>query len=572
MAYIAPSSTIQFMKNTGLSMTHENSLYFSSESAKNSYWNSYVTSSGTVGLVNQSYQRLNRNYCRVQAAMSQLFDADYMRFLNSSFENKWFYAFVTGINYINNNTVEIEYVPDPVMTWMGSFILKQCFIERQHTLGDAIGANIADEGISVGSYIDENIRESENLGRDACSIRVVYSNPSEIDATNYGGVYNPCKIRDFSGNGAETQAANFIQELVNSDLIDNIVDVLMVPSAYSNPGSITTKTVEFAKPYTTVAGYKPKNNKLFVYPYKYLLVDNSEGSTKEYKYEYFNTVPDTASSGNYSFSITGISATNPQVKCFPTIYNMPIDIATEIGYTDEYSLGMSHFPECAWSTDNYKAYLAQKNAYLEHDTVASNPQMSGAVIGAKALEGINLQIPNYQQLTSPYMGTNTALYTGTSAMPASILGAAGGALGATAANFGRNIANASKTYNQVQSALVDNIIQPEGGTSIHGSSCTDLTFAQGQKRFIFHEKSITKNYAIMIDDYFTMYGYRIGQVGTPNMNARPHWTYVKTIGCDVGGSVPASDKREIENAFDSGIRFWHNLTEMGNYSLDNSPA
>ena len=76
----------------------------------------------------------------------------------------------------------------------------------------------------------------------------------------------------------------------------------------------------------------------------------------------------------------------------------------------------------------------------------------------------------------------------------------------------------------------------------------------------------------MIDNYFDMYGYAIKQHGVPNMNARPNWTYVKTVGCVVHGSIPADDARAIEEMFDSGVRFWKNHTNIGKYNLANSPA
>lgn len=539
MPYIIPSTTIQFMKNTGLSMSHENTLYFASESAKNSYWSSWMASNGQVGVVNQTYQRANRNYCRIQSAMAVMYNVDYMRFINTQFEDKWFYAFVTAINYINNNTVEVEYVLDPVMTWMGTFSLKQCFIDRQHTLNDGIGNNIAEEGISVGPYVDENIRQSANYGRGSCVIRIVVMNKDEASATNFGGIYCPAEYHDFETASA---AANYISGLVEQDLADNIVNVLMVPTAFENPGQISTGTfVQWAKPYTDVDGYVPKNKKLFCYPYKYLMVDNGEGSQYEYKYEYFFTHPSETSSGNYEFGIYGISGNEVQVVCSPLSYNGADAIA---GFTKEYDINMSHFPVCAWGIDSYAAYLAQKNAYYRQDVVREGT--TGLInIGTGALGGA------MKGLTSP---TQT------------ILGGAIEGAGTQAVGELNDMAT------MVANHLIDNTIRPEAGTQMRGSLNTDLTFSQAQKKFFFHEKSITKNYAMMIDDYFTMFGYRVGQIGTPNMNARPHWTYVKTVGCDVGGNVPATDKKLIENVFDNGIRFWHNLNEMGNYSLDNSPA
>ena len=47
------------------------------------------------------------------------------------------------------------------------------------------------------------------------------------------------------------------------------------------------------------------------------------------------------------------------------------------------------------------------------------------------------------------------------------------------------------------------------------------------------------------------------------------WTYTKTRGCVLVGDAPADDVRAICNIYDSGITFWKNGNEVGNYSLDN---
>ena len=546
MAYVAPNSTAMFFIGTSLTPDGENTLYFASENDKINYWLARG-SSYTVSQV--TYQREHRGWIRVELPISRLYNVDYMMFQNTSFEGKWFFAFVTAINYINNVTTEVQYVLDPMMTWMGCFSPKPCFVERQHVTNDAIGANIAEEGLSIGSYVDENVHESPNYGRGNCSIRVVVMNKDEAKANEWGGIYNPCTYTDFS---TAASAANYISGLVDQDLADNIVNIYMVPNKFASPGQVSDfDTVSFAKPYSNFDGYVPKNNKLFVYPYKYLMVDNSEGSQQEYKYEYFNTVPDATSSGNVTFYIYGISGNDVQVKCSPSEYN---GNAINNWYTDEYTLGMSHFPQCAWGIDTYQAYLAQKNAYLEHDIAQDNPVIGGRVVGQYGGGGQG-QILGGETGIGSFIG-ETAMSTVQSVL-----------------NFGHNLQQAKDTLTMTQNRLIDNIIRPEAGTRMRGSMTTDLTFGQGQKKFFFHEKAITKNYAMMIDDYFTMYGYRVGRVMTPNMNARPHWTYVKTVGCEVGGMLPASDRQAIQNRFDSGVRFWHNLDEMGLYdAYDNSPA
>ena len=76
----------------------------------------------------------------------------------------------------------------------------------------------------------------------------------------------------------------------------------------------------------------------------------------------------------------------------------------------------------------------------------------------------------------------------------------------------------------------------------------------------------------MIDDYFNMYGYAVKRVKHPNFSSRPHWNYVKTVGCYLIGDVPADDAKKLCSIYDHGITFWKNGDEIGNYSLDNSPT
>lgn len=546
MAYIAPSTTIQFMKNTGLSMSHENTLYFASESAKNDYWNTWFASNGQVGVVSQTYQRVNRNYCRIQSTMAVMYNVDYMRFINTSFENKWFYAFVTSINYINNNTVEVEYVLDPVMTWMGTFSLKQCFIERQHTVHDGIGNNIAEEGLPVGNYITENNRLLWGFSKDASVARVA-------SALDTGATIDKCGIyAGMASTDCETQAilGTTINSLAGQDQADSIVSITMVPKEVQNVDTVIEHDITLAKPYDDIDGYVPRNKKLFCYPYKYLTIENSEGSTMDLMYEYMGTTPDATSSGNGTFRVV--------IGNYPTgceIFLTPTDYKDNSGY--EHRITITHMPQCAWSINSYEAYLAQKNAYYEQDLEKAYAATKRGIVtgGLSGLLG-----------SGSSAGSNAAksqsLGTGLATM------GIGGATGA----IGGAIRGVSSEWELIDNHMIENSIRPESPNTLHGSPSTDVLFSYGLKGFYAYEKCITKNYAMMLDSYFDMFGYYIKQLGTPNMNARPHWTYIKTIGCDVTGNVPASDKKAIEDIFDSGVRFWHNLDEMGNYSLDNSPS
>lgn len=93
--------------------------------------------------------------------------------------------------------------------------------------------------------------------------------------------------------------------------------------------------------------------------------------------------------------------------------------------------------------------------------------------------------------------------------------------------------------------------------------------SQGEIGFAVLEKCIRREYAQMIDDYFEKYGYAIRRLETPNVTARPHWTYVKTTGCNIAGNLSAQDIATIQGIYDNGITTWKSLSEIYNYDLDN---
>ena len=98
----------------------------------------------------------------------------------------------------------------------------------------------------------------------------------------------------------------------------------------------------------------------------------------------------------------------------------------------------------------------------------------------------------------------------------------------------------------------------------------DYLTASNRNGFYFYKMSITEEYAKIIDKYFSMYGYKVNDVKTPNITGRTNWNYVKTIDCSISGSVPSDDEKTICNIFDKGITFWKNPNEVYRYDLGGS--
>lgn len=504
MAYIPPNSTVQYFSDLGLS--RDDTLYFGSVSSKNTYFANLTKIASEESL---TYVSREKGIIRSALPMSTAINIGYMRYKNTSFENFWFYAFVTNVEYTNNGLTEIHFEVDNMMTYMGVFTLGECFVERQHTVNDGIGDNIAEEGLDTGDFI---VNETVKSGFfDGYRIAVVYNPDSDNSGAIHNGIYSAAAIKSFE---LAADANSFIKTMIDDNKIDSIVAVLMLPTNmvtnWNNPLP-GVHQVNISKQGLQIDGYKPRNKKLFCYPYNMLSVSNSEGQSINYRYEFFNRAGE---STTCDFSIYMLAGASPEVSLIPRNYK-------NVSFNYDERLNMVKFPQCAIAVDQYKANLAQKNSTFFQDAVG---------------QGVNIAVG----------------------------AATGGLTGAASAGAG--------LLKLATDALISNAIRTPAPTISKGRSAPDIMFGLLAKEFYFYKRSITKNYAEMIDNYFDMFGYAVRQHLTPNMNARPNWTYCKTIGCIVHGNMPSSSARDIESMFDNGVRFWKNHNNIGNYSLNNAPA
>ena len=99
-----------------------------------------------------------------------------------------------------------------------------------------------------------------------------------------------------------------------------------------------------------------------------------------------------------------------------------------------------------------------------------------------------------------------------------------------------------------------------------------LNIQDGSSGFDFKQMTIPYEYARIVDEYFSRFGYACGRVKVPNINARQNWTYTKTIGCEINGNVPSDDLAKIKEIYDHGITFWNNGNNIGNYGDFTNPV
>lgn len=524
--YIAPNTNLHILKNVPLDTSYEHSIYFANASAQYTYFNSLAK----YRYAQYSYVRPNTNQIKVGQLADNLYDCNYIMFQNQAFGNKWFYAYITSIEYVNNETSLITFDLDVIQTWYFQFEVDYCMVERTHTVTDVVGEHIEPEPVTFGEYVFNSYEEITSFTKMDVIVGICDAQEGAAGRI-YDGIFSGAQLwafkdTDFTG----------INDLVNryAQSPDSVTIMYICPNRliYADdntdppdggiliPYTIIGREFTYTPAHGSVQnqlyidGYLVKNKKLLTYPYCFYHVDNGNGNELNLRYEFFTD-------GQVKVKIGGTIVQPVQLILNPMNYMM-WDGAQQVNKTQ--SLTLSNFPMCSWNMDSYKAWVAQN----------SIPMAVNAGVGL-----IN-SIANAAGYVNPF------------AAASSVVG--------DAMNMAANM------FNQVyQASIAADMCKGNINSANVNVSLREATFWGGMA-------SITAQYARSIDDFFTMFGYAVRRLMKPIYNARPHWTYIKTAGATITGSVPADDMKRIIEIFDTGITFWMSGAEVGHYELDNRPV
>ena len=562
--YVQPNGHIKLLTGVRLNNTYKNTIFFTSKEAQTSYFSGKAKRS----FDNQSYTRAMNGVLKVQCTPDQIYDCNYLMFQNEGFGNKWFYAFINKVEYINNNCCEVRFELDVIQTWFFEFNITKSFVEREHSVTDGIGDNILDEPISTGTLLPTNKIKSNLIGKygiliaSQYDVNQDYTDPSSVKSpvTLVGNnMINGLDFNFFEVSGSLTPLdlaaaiQNFIDNATEKNKVDSIVSMVIFPRFFNtkqeqqDPGieHVTLDLTERTKwelpratsfKYSDGTEYVPRNKKLLTYPFCYMNVTSGNASN-DYRYEWFHDSVPTF----YAFCPFSL---NPEVSLEPANYNegklASGDITLDsIRLNTNERLIMNGFPQMAFAIDTYRAWLAQSaSAY-----------------------NINRE---YMSASNFLSQESTAGSFISSAMKFDI----GGMLNAA------NQATANRVNYNYATALMQNQkdVTLSKGSTTKGSQGSAVDIAQGIKDFYAYTICPTLQNAKSIDDYFDMYGYTCNRVKDPNISSRPHWNYVKTVGANIIGTAPTDDAAKIASIFDSGITFWKNGDNIGDYSLNNAPV
>lgn len=531
-----PSSVV-YLCGVPLESDLKNQLTFSDRAAQTAYFQNNIKKQYT----NFTYQRKD-NILRVPANIDDLYNCNYVMYQNANFGSKWFYAFIVDREYINPNCTHLTLKTDPFQTYMFDVTYYPSFIVREHVSVDDIGAHTVPEPLQIGeaiansrlwtnrTYLEGYVEQTfdSNYYAAIFTSDVIFPNdtidPYTGGNANAAYIIAPSQLSDLQ---------KIIDHIVAQDKKNAIVGIIPIPKHYVfatahtasiPPDTITyyslsdnanaTEDITINPGYQTLDGYTPRNKKLFTYPFYFCQIKSSDGNSKIFRYERLGTasspipVPVPQTAQFQTFFSLSM---NPSIVVYPYNYNGQSKNADN---AVTYSAGFKPIP---YTYDVYAQwYAANKN------TIAYEKFQKGFSLAKNILTG-NV----------------------------------GGAI-----NSAENILG----YMSRMDDREDDPRQVSG--AIDGSNAVYA----GAAGIDIYAMSIKAEYARIVDDFFTMFGYQINRVRDINFNTRPNWNYIHTNEINIAGDVPDDDLNNLKSMFNNGVTMWHNPQTFGNYSQPNAPT
>lgn len=509
---ITPQGQLYLCK-TPLENDYKNQLTFSNANAQLTYFNSVIEHT----FDNYTYIKKD-NVVQVGKNIDEIIDCNYLFYKNTGFTNKYYFCFITNMEYVNENCTRITFETDCYQTWLFQIQYKQSFVEREHVNDDTIGLHTVPENLETGEYIVNSSDYYNGLDNLKYVIQCTEWATTDADkplATNFGGVYMAGGAYVCSTIG---EVVNILQAFAGRGKSDAVYNLYMIPASmitntneslqYSGQNSPNTDTKSITK-VNTINGYTPINKKLLTFPFNYMLISNNNGSSNILHYERF--------SGNTcNFTIKGVPTVGGSIKIIPTNYDNNLN-------SEEEGLIAGKLPTLNWSDDEYTNWLTQNSVNIALGIASSGLTIVGG-IGMMATGG----------------------------------GAVAGA--------GAVVSGAMSIANEL-GAVYQHSLQPNSAKgNVNGG---DINVCDNKNGFYFYKMSIKEEYARIIDNYFSMFGYKVNRVKVPNITGRSNWNYVKTINCNFDGDIPQTDLNIIKAMFNNGVTLWHNPSTIYNYSNSN---
>lgn len=491
-------------------------------------WAAYVESKRVFEAQECSFQR-DEMYIRYPAYIEEIEHCSYLAFLNPHRQPQWKFGFITRMEYANDGMTRIYFTLDYFHTYQSNIRMNECFIERRHSSTDEPGDNLVEEGLALGDYTIDGV-----VGKSFRNFTIIVASTKELPAATQdvgggmvGHLFSGIKLYAYTDGNYLGQLITMLRESGKISCIQSMWAVpneMVTISGSQVTGNGTGASFTGVKP-TALDTYIPRNKKLLTYPFVGIELTNLLGNSVQLKYEDFT--------GNPAFTILGNPVADGCMMCYPVGYQ-----GQNYGVTD--GVRSPSWLQCNWTAGGYSEWLATQNIKYKADD--TNKLLNYAVQIPAAIAGGG----------------------GAAALGAGVAGA--GALGLLPLAASAGIDLVKTIVGRSSEREIASLMSP----SVRGMVGADTSFIERDMYgFFAYAKSIKREFAAIIDDFFDMYGYAYKRVEKPEFLYRPEWSYIKCVGAICSGQMPQEAQVAIASYFNRGVRFWANPEHFGDYSFNN---
>ena len=550
MITITPQGSVYLCK-TPLEKDYKHQLTFASANAQQTYFASKVQYTCT----DFTYMKKD-NQIVVDYPIDQINSCNYLFYKNTGFTNKYYYCFITNMEYVNENATRITFETDVWQTYQLELTYKKSFVEREHVNDDTFGKHTVPENLETGEYVINSVTETD--ASTSYKIVIACSKlPKEIMETvmsgtiptkTYNGVYSGLFYITFE---TFDDATKFLLTMDGQGIGECVYSVFQVPNLVISSSTLTYETgycqakldyplielsfnVNFTIKYkiidnsatanllatqtitrnATLNGYTPKNNKMFTGEFNYMYIASNGGDDGKFNYEDFYN-------STVEFKIFSALTTGGSVRLIPQNYMLHQQGVSEKQTCNPYGLTGCKYPTCSWTSDSYTNWLTQQGT-----------NATGETLSALTTLGVGLATGN----------------------PLAI-----------------GMAGANALIDPIEDMITKKehrrTMPPQAKGNINAG---DLINGLGLDQFIIYQMSVRYEFAKICDDFLSAYGYRVNEQKTPNVTGRTYWNYVKTRECNIEADIPQEHLQQIKDMFNKGVTFWHDPTKFLDYSQSNT--
>lgn len=580
------STTLEIFSNISYPLDNSHVRGFDSLDEQTSYFDSLTVARREE---NFKYVRVD-NYTFTTKLTGKIRNAQtwgYARIKNLYDSNKYYYAFISKVNYISDSTVELEFQLDFFQTYHFDIQRLPSFVERMHT------SEYQSNGLPIINTIDEQInygleyrtRYTQELKVSSLYYLVIASTKqigetSASETDKYVGMPNPVFYYIIPYNldsnqtisvtyAGETKMVANLYEIFkkiagDKEVVNSIVSLSLTvytginfQNHFSNDTinmdeneqefegvscetlevdsgdsyiirakdlkTFKETTINIENKYMNVPNYR--HSKLKMYPYTVIVITDNKGNILELKPEYL-------SGNNLSIKVKGSVGNQNKVGYYPSNYlNYSVEAQDHI-FIDE---SPNNIPILTDATADY----IQGNQNSINTKLALSERNRNVDVGTSLINAI------------PF------LFSGATA-------------GMGIANATSGIVNAeNRHYNEVKTLEakqqdIENI--PPNAKNMNGNS----SYEWGNRLIFPHVmiKTVTPEYEKKLDDYFHMFGYQVNEIRPIQTHTRRHFNYIKCMSLNVKSGLNREILMRYKSIFENGVTIWH-TDDMMNYTLGN---